>query len=437
MNIDIREVVTSGLCVGCGACTFQSAEENIMEMSSSGIYQPKDTSFHRLESSVCPFANKIDHKGHEYLGEYTSLLAGYASDFRSSSSSGGVASWVLERLMKDGLVDKIICVGADEQGRAAYRIIDDIKKIRNNSKTKYYPLTMESIIKYVLKSKGERFAITAIPCFVNAIHLLKKENEIFRHSVKYLVGIFCGGMKSKYFTEYLSEKSGVHKENIKSPEYRVKGKLGDSASNYSFQVKNAKTNETHTMPMSVVGDMWGTGMFKPLACDFCEDLCSENADISFGDAWIPPYNNDYQGNNVVIVRNSELDARLKLGIEDGELFLDRISEKQMCDSQAGNITHRRKGLAHRLSLDSKDYNHLNTEPKRDINPIISLVQHQRSIVREKSQRLWVVENNVRDFEYKMLPYKRKLMIYTRINHFTRVSFWKRVAYKIFGKTNGR
>ena len=35
--------------------------------------------------------------------------------------------------------------------------------------------------------------------------------------------------------------------------------------------------------MSLLGDMWGTGLFKANACDFCDDVTAVK-DISLGDA---------------------------------------------------------------------------------------------------------------------------------------------------------
>ncbi|MGC9322644.1 MAG: Coenzyme F420 hydrogenase/dehydrogenase, beta subunit C-terminal domain, partial [Kosmotogaceae bacterium] len=51
------------------------------------------------------------------------------------------------------------------------------------------------------------------------------------------------------------------------------------------------------------GYNWGYGFFKYKACDYCDDVVSETADVSVGDAWLPEYVNDSGGTNVVIVRN--------------------------------------------------------------------------------------------------------------------------------------
>ena len=48
---------------------------------------------------------------------------------------------------------------------------------------------------------------------------------------------------------------------------------------------------------------------KYKACDFCEDVFGYCADVVLGDAWLPKYNKDPKGDNVVIVRNEEIQNR--------------------------------------------------------------------------------------------------------------------------------
>src|SRR3546814_19586796 len=60
----------------------------------------------------------------------------------------------------------------------------------------------------------------------------------------------------------------------------------------------------------VDGD-WGAGFFQNRACDFCDDVVAETADIAFGDAWVEPYSSDGRGTNVVVVRSSALHAMLR------------------------------------------------------------------------------------------------------------------------------
>ena len=40
---------------------------------------------------------------------------------------------------------------------------------------------------------------------------------------------------------------------------------------------------------------WGAGFFQNPACDWCDDVVAETADIAFGDAWVEPYSSRRPG----------------------------------------------------------------------------------------------------------------------------------------------
>jgi len=76
-------------------------------------------------------------------------------------------------------------------------------------------------------------------------------------------------------------------------------------------------------------DLWGPGFFKVNACDYCDDITSELADISCGDAWFHPYTSDWRGSNVVITRSTLAQQLVDKGIEKNILKLDLISSKKI------------------------------------------------------------------------------------------------------------
>ncbi|WP_280807306.1 Coenzyme F420 hydrogenase/dehydrogenase, beta subunit C-terminal domain [Variovorax boronicumulans] len=94
---------------------------------------------------------------------------------------------------------------------------------------------------------------------------------------------------------------------------------------------------------------WGSGFFQNEACNFCDDVVSETADIAFGDAWLEPYTSDGRGTNVVIVRSAALQALVDRGIEDGRLAPSPVDADFVARTQAAGLRQRREGLAYRLS----------------------------------------------------------------------------------------
>src|SRR5207302_1891759 len=72
------------------------------------------------------------------------------------------------------------------------------------------------------------------------------------------------------------------------------------------------------------------------------------ADITVGYAWLPAYNADPRGTNVIITRTREMDEMVNEGQCSGELALQSLTPDLMAQSQAGGLRHRRLGLALRL-----------------------------------------------------------------------------------------
>ncbi|MBK7765543.1 MAG: Coenzyme F420 hydrogenase/dehydrogenase, beta subunit C-terminal domain [Sulfuritalea sp.] len=92
----------------------------------------------------------------------------------------------------------------------------------------------------------------------------------------------------------------------------------------------------------------GHGSFKPRACDFCDDVFAETADIAVMDAWLDQYVNDGRGTSLVITRSGALKALLDSGSATGGLHLEPVSESDVVESQRGGLNHRRAGLRYRL-----------------------------------------------------------------------------------------
>ena len=94
---------------------------------------------------------------------------------------------------------------------------------------------------------------------------------------------------------------------------------------------------------------WGYGMFKNPACDYCDDVVGELGDFSVGDAWLPKYEQDGLGNNIVVIRSTRLMELVQSGIEEHHLKMEKISADNVYESQLGGFRHRREGLAYRLA----------------------------------------------------------------------------------------
>ncbi|MDH0427971.1 Coenzyme F420 hydrogenase/dehydrogenase, beta subunit C-terminal domain [Stutzerimonas stutzeri] len=452
MPLVVKDVVDHDLCIGCGVCV-QACPNEAIEVAwnelgflvAKGNGNPCDEDGSCIK--VCPFnpspaedlkdendlANifLMDTKqAHEKIGRYTGIYAGYSKKFRQTSSSGGVATYVHEQLLKSGIIDHVVTVGSSEKPGVHYEytIISSPEKLLSTSKTRYHPVTLENALKEI-KSLNGKVAISGVGCFIKAIRLAQAHDPELKEKIAFLTGIICGGVKSRFFTEYLASKAGVKTGSAREPEYRVKDPAS-TASDYAFSCIDTESDSTKIIKMRTAGDMWGTGLFKANACDFCDDVTSELADISLGDAWLEPYSRDGQGHNVIVTRTSLANTILNQGLQKGELELEHLPVDRFLASQQGSFNHRHDGMATRIAFAHKAAGKV--PPKRHdkfkLPLYLKLVQHARRTARERSLIIWRKHPNAADFDKKMSRTLFELKFLTKLSHLARKI--KRMSTKI-------
>ncbi|WP_314296021.1 Coenzyme F420 hydrogenase/dehydrogenase, beta subunit C-terminal domain [Acinetobacter schindleri] len=430
MSID--DIIQNELCTGCGVCISEDKTKTAkMIWNSSGFLIPELTKNSTRDKmySVCPFNPNVKNEDalgealyqkftenyNEKIGYYNGLYAGYSHKYRETSSSGGIATYIFEKLLNKKIVDHLFIVKEGING-FEYQFFSDIHDIRKVSKTRYMPVTLEKLFQEIENIDG-RIAVSGVACFVKAIRLKQENNPKLKDKIPFVVGIVCGGLKSKYYTDFLAQSAGC-KDKYKAVQYRVKNKKS-YAMDYKFSCTSENNNRIYMVDMQKLGDMWGTGLFKCNACDFCDDVLTELADISLGDAWIPPYNQSGLGTNIVISRSQLAEKLISYGINSKELNLEKILEARIIESQSGSFNHRHNGLLFRLNNLSKNKAFMPTKRKRILekqNFLHNLIQSKRLITREKSIEYWQAYKSLDEFNESISPLLNNLRFYTKISH---------------------
>jgi coenzyme F420-reducing hydrogenase beta subunit len=140
---------------------------------------------------------------------------------------------------------------------------------------------------------------------------------------------------------------GTDTDAIAGVEYRAKNP-DRPASWYTAQLTLKDGSVRRKDWWHLVDGDWGSGFFQNSACNFCDDVVAETADISFGDAWVEPYSSDGRGTNAVLVRSPQLNQILIQAANEERLELKKVDGDFVEQTQAAGLRHRREGLAYRL-----------------------------------------------------------------------------------------
>ena len=438
----IETVVNNNLCIGCGLCVYACPSKALkMECNDYGFLIPAlsgtcDSNGDCLK--VCPFnpspekevrtENELAElfltdakEHHSKIGKYNALYAGHSNEFRLTSSSGGIGTYIFTELLSKGIVDHVFSVKESKaQGKHyEYAISSSKEELLQASKTKYYPVTLAELMSKV-KTLDGKVAVVGVACFIKAVRLAQYYEPALKDRIPFLVGIICGGVKSGFFTEYLASRAGVEKQHIQSPNFRIKD-YKSTAGDYSYGCIDKSVNKQKTIKMRTVGDMWGTGLFKANACDFCDDVTTELADISLGDAWLQPYNSDGRGTNVVVARSSLAKQLIEDGILKGDLTIEELPLDRFLASQQGSFNHRHTGLSVRIKQAKKKNQPV--PPKRFVDAKVTIdfkvVQKLRMKVRQKSLDVWCENPDAKYFDEEMRKYLKQLKLATKVYHYRR------------------
>ena len=364
-----REVVRSGLCIGCGSCASGNPGADML-WDKHGFLKPAGPEeWLRTPTAQvarnCPFSPLAAdedaialerfpnaRQGNAKVGRFIAAWVGHVAEgeYRSRGSSGGMVSWVAAELLRTGAVDGVAHVAAEDPkgGRFfGYRIARSVEEIGTGAKSRYYPVELSGVLREIRARPG-RYAIVGVPCFIKAIHLLRRTDPFIHDRVTHTLGLFCGHQKSARMVESFAWQLGVEMERVRSVDYRLKDERRP-ANWYRAQLDLNDGGSAAQDWWDLADGDWGAGFFQNPACDFCDDVVAETADIAFGDAWVEPFSSDGRGTNVVVARSIEFASMIELGIAERRLELRPVGDEFIERTQAAGLRHRRDGLAYRLS----------------------------------------------------------------------------------------
>jgi coenzyme F420-reducing hydrogenase beta subunit len=196
-----------------------------------------------------------------------------------------------------------------------------------------------------------------------------------RERVTHTLGLFCGHMKSAAMVESFAWQLGTEIDRVRALDYRIKDETRP-ANWYRAHLDLADGSAREQDWWHLADGDWGAGFFQNSACNWCDDVVAETADVAFGDAWVEPYSSDGRGTNVMIVRSPEVHALVEAARADGRLQLESVDADFIIRTQAAGLRHRRDGLAYRLTWKKRG-----VEPRKRVAPSSNLPLRRKLVYR--------------------------------------------------------
>lgn len=447
----IEETVARGICIGCGACSAATGGAVRVQLGRTRLYEAvlDDASQPQIRaaSRVCPFSDESPNEDElrapqtdaamitdPRLGVHSRTFAGRVADedYLMGSSSGGLASWLVDRLITEGHADAVIHVGAStgDDGELFRHRTSNRENAGAQRKSQYYATTMADALRRVTDTP-QRYIVVGVPCFIRAARALCREKPVFNERLVFFVALVCGHYKTHAFADSLAWQLSVHPRDLAVVDFRVKH--GDrTANDYDFSARSARTGNTVSAPVrTLAGGNWGHSAFQPEACNFCDDVVGETADVSFGDAWLPEFVSYPYGTNVVVSRNRIIDGIFDAGEAARAITVFDASADKVAASQAGGFRHRRDGLAVRLADDiasglSVPVKRVSPAKAVEVPPKRAnlIRQRRRMAARSHDSFLSALEND--DLRIYLREYRREAARYRRLD----VPFPRRILYSV-------
>lgn len=347
--MSVAEVVTSGLCIGCGLCEALTDGRVSMKMTAYGSLRPSPSDGFSLDEELkvlaaCPGviaepAEKENAETDDIWGTFSAMRYAWAGDpdLRFKSATGGVLSALGAHLVRTEKVKFVLHVAADPEQpmRSKWVFSETAEEVITRSGSRYGPVApLAGLIKAL--DREEPFALIAKPCDVGAVlQYAKLDARVDKFCTMRMVMV-CGGQSRLTKSQALLGEFGTTEQQLTLFRYRGYGNPGRTR----IETKDGSAFE------KTYGELWEdeAGWELETRCKLCPDALGEAADIAAADVWPGggPTGED-AGFNGVIVRSPQAAELLAAATDLGDIVLgDDISPETFNDFQPHQV---RKKLA--------------------------------------------------------------------------------------------
>ena len=353
INNKLNDIVTNGLCIGCGLCESVAGQEAVkivmtpQRRERPSVRLPLDAPINEAIYAVCPGTQihglpdsliEPETQVDSVWGPLLQIHRGYAAepDIRFRGSTGGVLTALAIYLLESKRVDFILHVAADEyqpmrtRPHISYTRADVLKA----AGSRYGPAAPLKHFLDILARK-QPFAFIGKPCDIGAIRNLAKKDPRVDQYCRYLLTLVCGGASELGKSQGVLHQLGVKEEELTVFRYRGYGNPGKTR----LETRDGRAFEL------TYNQMWDDERTWQIQyrCKICADAIGESADIAASDVWPGggPSGED-AGFNGILARTKKGVELVEAAVRDGALIIDKaLTARDMDHFQPHQVRKKR------------------------------------------------------------------------------------------------
>ncbi len=359
------------LCVGCGICKLICPTNAItMFLDKNKEFRPDVSSETCVNCGLClkvcpssrenlvPRISEATQRGFDYgLENAIGIYKGYEINYDNyiKSASGGILSSLIKNLLIEKKVDAVIhaeqLFGNSDKKYFTASISKTPEDIENKRSSFYFPIEFSEVLEQIKNDENiKTVAILGVPCVLAGVELLKKKSRIYREKIKYSFSFICSHNVSGQFADCIVNHFPQKGED-KILTLRDKHDIeiaGDFNNSVKLKDGTYYKESRYKTPFT---ENWRTHAYAYNACFYCPDFLGKNSDAGFKDAWSFDAERK-EGETVFFVNNPEIDIFLKEMKEKEIITFNKLSKKDLINSQFISFVSKTKAILLRSSKHS-------------------------------------------------------------------------------------
>lgn len=340
----LEGVISSGMCIGCGAC---AAADKSVELGLNYERQIIEPTSHgnKNAAKVCPSIS-VDYEELEQfifskkstgpVGIVDSVyLAQSTTEQRNNlASSGGLIKEVIAYLLDSNTVEGVVTIKHEKGLDYTGQILTSSSQVDELPCSIYHNISYEDVFSLIEKT-DKKLGVVALPCQLegvyNYIHKLKPE---LKHRVVFTIGLLCAWQYTRHSINAMGTYSRFDPSEVADVSYRGGGPIGKLKIKL-IDDRIVKIDRRANINYQIAFDRY----FNTPRCHVCVNHTNFLADLVVGDSWMQSTRFTKTGISIVIGRSKVATDLLRKMELSNRLVLHEVSEQELTESEGDSLVN--------------------------------------------------------------------------------------------------